>query len=220
MTKLYLKVAELQVGLNKTALVLTHELQSSFLSQGVNKPLKQTWWRKFRYTSTPQAWLSCPLWCLGKSCTPLCLQSILTADRILQWEHITHYMKCTKSTYYMFVLKKKKKKKVRAVHTSPRTTIIWISGVSWYRRTWSMKVEPGYLDKEDTTPQLKTLLHRDMFQKIIILRPKPVNTPVSSNGHPFIHAICRAGDDVVQLVGHASRAWHIRHTTRAIKFGS
>lgn len=43
--------------------------------------------------------------------------------------------------------------------------------------------------------------------------------PVSSDGHAFINAICSARDDVVQLVGHASRAGHVRHASRTVQFG-
>lgn len=46
------------------------------------------------------------------------------------------------------------------------------------------------------------------------------HVPVPSDGHTFIDAICGAGDDVVQLVGHAPRARHICYTARAIQFGS
>lgn len=44
--------------------------------------------------------------------------------------------------------------------------------------------------------------------------------PVSSDGHTFIHAICGAGDDVVQLVGHSAGARHVCNAARAIQFGS
>lgn len=47
-----------------------------------------------------------------------------------------------------------------------------------------------------------------------------VLVPVSSDGHTFIDAVCGAGDDVVQLIGHASRPRHICHAAWPIKFGS
>lgn len=119
--------------------------------------------------------------------------------------------------------------------TSPRTTIIFIPGVSWYRRTWSMKVEPGYLDKTKRkylyrnvcgaiVHQLKgnfSTVFIIILHKTKVLKKKLINIfiPVSSNGHAFIDSISSARDDVVQLIGHASRARHIRHTSRTVQFG-
>lgn len=40
-----------------------------------NKPLRQTWWRRFQCTSTRRVCWSCPLWCLGRFYTPQCLRS-------------------------------------------------------------------------------------------------------------------------------------------------
>lgn len=60
-----------------------------------------------------------------------------------------------------------------------------------------------------------------MYNNFISLLSKSfADVPVSSDGYPFVDTICGAGDDVVQLVGHAPRARHVCHTAGTIKFGS
>lgn len=44
-------------------------------------------------------------------------------------------------------------------------------------------------------------------------------TPVSADCHAFKNAIRSAGDDVVELVGHAARAGHVGHAAWTVKLG-
>lgn len=129
MAELDLKVAVLQ-NEHRTPQQNPQELVFST----ANEPQRQTWWHRFQCTSTRLVCWSCPLWCLGRFCTPQCLRS----------EHHRETIKmrsCLSQTGQFGVIP-------GGTPTSPSTTIIFIPGVSWYRRTWSMKVEPGYLDNK------------------------------------------------------------------------
>lgn len=111
MAKLNLKMAAIDVrNCKKTQTQL-------FIPDHANRPLKQTWWHRFQYTSTPQVWLFCPHWGLGKFCTPLCLQSEIKNEITEILRNINRIDKDITIGW--------------ANLTSPSTTIILIPGVSW-----------------------------------------------------------------------------------------
>lgn len=45
------------------------------------------------------------------------------------------------------------------------------------------------------------------------------SSPIPSNGHSLVDSIGSAGDDVVELVGHPSRARHVRHAPWSVELG-
>lgn len=51
------------------------------------------------------------------------------------------------------------------------------------------------------------------------LSPICTHTPVSSNGYTFVNSISGAGDDVVELIGHAPRAGDVGHAAWPVQLG-